>query len=234
MATFRKIHTTFWTDPFVEELTQEQKLFYLYLVTNTKTKQSGIYEISKRYIAYETGFSVKDVNDLLLFFENKGKIEYSAETNEIMICNWNKFNYNTSYQSIICIHDDLKEIKNISLVKKMYNEDYINKLMTDVETKDDKIKSKYTPFMEYLCSIHTPSMDNKQQEQEQEQTQVHVQTHEQVEVQQQVELQEEEKENKKCLTTDYTITNEPSLCGDGSNSIESSDELKELVLNRLN
>jgi hypothetical protein len=229
MATFRKIHTTFWTDPFVEELTQEQKLFYLYLITNTKTKQSGIYEISKRYIAYETGFSVKEVNDLLLFFENNGKIEYSAETNEIMICNWNKFNYNTSYQSIICIYDDLKEIKNINLVKKMYNEDYINQLMTDVETKDDKNKSKYTPFMEYLCSIHTPSMDNKQQEQEQEQEEVHVQA----EVQQQVELQEEVQIEDKLYNSD-TITNEPSLGGDGSNSVGSSDELKQLVLNGLN
>jgi hypothetical protein len=232
MATFRKIHTTFWTDPFVEDLTQEQKLFYLYLITNTKTKQSGIYEISKRYIAYETGFSVKEVNDLLLFFEEKGKIEYSAETNEIMICNWNKFNYNSSYQSIICIHDDLKEVKNINLVRKMYNEEYINQLQADVLTKDDKNKSKYTPFMEYLCSIHTRSMDNKQQDQEQAQDQEQVE----VEVQQQVELQDQvqEQEVEKSFITDDTNTNEPSLGGDGSGSIESSDELLEVVKNALN
>jgi hypothetical protein len=230
MATFRKLHTTFWTDPFVEELTQEQKLFYLYLITNTKTKQSGIYEISKKYIAYETGFSIKEVNDLLQFFQEKGKIDYSAEFNEIMISNWNKFNYNSSYQSIICIYDDLKEIKTIDFIKKMYNHAYVEQLMSDIETKDDKHKSKYTPFMEYLCSIHTPSMDNKQQEQEQEQLQ------EQVEVQQQVELQEEEQVEEKLMSvfSSFNSIIEPSLYGDGSELVESGDELMKLVSNKLN
>jgi hypothetical protein len=31
---FRKIHDTFWTDPDIEDLTPEQKFFYLYLITN--------------------------------------------------------------------------------------------------------------------------------------------------------------------------------------------------------
>ena len=188
MATFRKLHTTFWVDPFVEDLTQEQKLFYLYLITNTKTKQSGIYEISKRHISYETGFAVKQVIELLAFFEERGKIYYSEETNEIAICNWNKFNYNSSYQSITCIHTDLQEIKNLELIKQMYTGDYIEKLMEDISTKESKHQPKYTPFMDYLCSIHSPSMDNKQQEQEQEQVE------EQVEQQVQLEDQEEAKE----------------------------------------
>tara|TARA_R110000803_G_scaffold109610_1_gene177983 strand:- start:874 stop:1539 length:666 start_codon:yes stop_codon:yes gene_type:complete len=186
MATFRKLHTTFWVDPFVEDLTQEQKLFYLYLITNTKTKQSGIYEISKRHISYETGFAVKQVIELLAFFEERGKIYYSEETNEIAICNWNKFNYNSSYQSITCIHTDLQEIKNLELIKQMYTGDYIEKLMEDISTKESKHQPKYTPFMDYLCSIHSPSMDNKQQEQEQ--------VEEQVEQQVQLEDQEEAKE----------------------------------------
>jgi len=230
MATFRKLHTTFWTDPFVEDLTQEQKLFYLYLITNTKTKQSGIYEISKKYIAYETGFSIKEVNELLQFFQEKRKIEYSAEFNEIMITNWNKFNYNSSYQSIICIHDDLKEIKTIDFIKKMYNREYIEQLVSDIQTKDDRHKSKYTPFMEYLLSIHTPSMDNKQQEQDQEQVQT------QVEVQQQVELQDQEQVEEKLMSviSSFNSIIEPSLCGDGSILVESGDELMKLVSNKLN
>ena len=190
MATFRKIHTTFWADPFVEDLTQEQKLFYLYLITNTRTKQSGIYEISKKHIAYETGFSMKEVIELLSFFEDMGKIYYSEQTNEIAITNWNKFNYNSSYQSITCIHTDLQEIKNTDLIKKLYTEGYIEKLMEDVCSKDEKHKSKYTPFMEYICVINGPSMDNKQQEQEQAQEEAQAQE----EVQQQVELQKKEQE----------------------------------------
>jgi hypothetical protein len=229
MATFRKLHITFWTDPFVENLTQEQKLFYLYLITNTKTSQSGIYEISKKYIAYETGFSNKEVNELLEFFESKGKILYSQDTNEIAICNWNKFNYNSSYQTITCVHTDLLQIKNIDLVKKIYTDEYLENLISDVEkNKKEDHKSKYTPLIQYLCDIHTPSMDNKQQEQEQEQKKEHEQ--EEVEVQQQVELQEEEQAEDEF--NDTLLTKETSL-DDVSYTSDSEDKFKQSIINGL-
>jgi len=77
-------------------------------------------------------------------------------------------------------------------------------------------------------------MDNKQQDQEQAQDQEQVEV--EVEVQQQVELQDQvqEQEVEKSFITDDTNTNEPSLGGDGSGSIESSDELLEVVKNALN
>ena len=100
MATYRKLHTTLWTDPFVENLTQEQKLFYLYLITNTKTKQSGIYEITKKYMAFETGFSIKEITELITYFVNDGKILYSEITNEIAIVNWVKHNFSFSHRML--------------------------------------------------------------------------------------------------------------------------------------
>jgi hypothetical protein len=227
MATFRKLHTTYWTDPFVEELTPEQKLFYLYLLGNTKTKQSGIYEISKKYISYEIGFSIKEVTELLQFFQKKKKIIYSESTNEIAILNWNKYNYNSSYQTITCVHTDLLEIKNVELIKKLYTAEYVQNLLSDIETKKDEHKPKYGPFMEYLCSIYTPSMDNKQQEQEQEEAQVQ----EEVEVQQQVELQEEEQ--VQLIKNSLLDTNEPSLVGDGSNTENSEDSFEQSILKGL-
>jgi len=228
MATFRKIHTTFWTDPFVEDLTQEQKLFYLYIITNTKTKQSGIYEITKKYISYETGFSKKEVDELLSFFQEVGKIYYSEKTNEIAISNWNKFNYNSSYQTCSCIHTDLQEIKNTDLIKKLYTEEYISRLIEDITTKKQEHKSKYTPFMEYLCSIHTPSMGNKQQEQEQEQEEAQAQEEE--EVQQQVELQEQDQAKEKLFSELDIDMNETPLGG----GVSSAEELQNMVLNALN
>lgn len=228
MATFRKIHTTFWADPFVEDLTQEQKLFYLYLITNTKTKQSGIYEISKKHISYETGFSKKEVIDLLSFYQEVGKIYYSEKTNEIAISNWNKFNYNSSYQTCSCIHTDLQEIKNTDLIKKLYTEEYISRLMEDITTKKEEHKSKYTPFMEYLCSIYGPSMDNKQQEQAQEEAQEEVE----VEVQQQVELQELEQEQESDnLNSDVNGT--PLVGVPSTDGVVSSDTFANIVINGL-
>lgn len=47
-AKFRMVHTSFWNDPTVsEEMTPEDKYFFLYLLTNEHTTQIGIYGISK-------------------------------------------------------------------------------------------------------------------------------------------------------------------------------------------
>jgi hypothetical protein len=186
MATYRKLHTTFWTDPFVENLTQEQKLFYLYLITNTKTKQSGIYEITKKYMAFETGFSIKEITELIAYFVNDDKILYSETTNEIGIVNWVKHNLSLSHSVLKCIETDLYEVKDKELIKTLYNKKYIDTLLAVPKDK------QYTPLIEYLNSIHSVDTDcthsvytGKQQEQEQEETQEHSQECSQVKTQSQ-------------------------------------------------
>jgi hypothetical protein len=39
MAKYRQLYTEFWSDSFVLELTPEEKHFYLYLISNSKTTQ---------------------------------------------------------------------------------------------------------------------------------------------------------------------------------------------------
>jgi len=68
MAIFRKIHTSFWGDSFIQDLTPEQKYFFLYLLTNDKTKQCGIYEITVRQMCYDTGYNEETIKKLLEFF----------------------------------------------------------------------------------------------------------------------------------------------------------------------
>jgi hypothetical protein len=179
MATYRKVHTSYWTDPFVENLTQEQKLFYLYLISNTKTKQSGIYEISKKYMAYETGFSIGEITNLINYFVEVNKIYYSENTNEIAIVNWVKHNNSYSHSVLKCILTDLDEIKDKKLIKNLYGLDYIKDLksVAPAENKNGKmVGGPFTPLIEYLDSIHTMDTEcidsvyiPKQQEQEQEQ-----------------------------------------------------------------
>ena len=49
MAKFRQIYINFWSNPYIqEEMTAEDKYFYLYLLTNEQTKQIGIYQITKK------------------------------------------------------------------------------------------------------------------------------------------------------------------------------------------
>lgn len=48
MAKYRMVRTDFWKNPIVsEEMTPEDKYFYLYLLTNPHTTQTGIYKIRK-------------------------------------------------------------------------------------------------------------------------------------------------------------------------------------------
>lgn len=121
MAIFRKIHTQLWSDPFFSELDSEKKLFYIYLLTNEKTKQCGIYEIAKKQIAYDLNLSLEKVNKLLNFFISKGKIQFSENTNELAIRNWKKYNYSTSPKVVKCIESELKLVKNKVLIEYIYS-----------------------------------------------------------------------------------------------------------------
>jgi len=70
---YRKIHDDFWTDPDMEELTPEQKFFYIYLITNPNVNQLGLYEFSVRRAVFETGYNRDTIEKLLTFFHNSPK-----------------------------------------------------------------------------------------------------------------------------------------------------------------
>lgn len=172
MATFRKVHTSFWTDPFVENLTDKQKLFYLYLITNTKTKQCGIYEISKKYISYETGFSISEVTELLNYFISINKVIYSEKTNEIGIVNWYKYNWSNSPKTIACIRKELLDVKDTSFIEHLYSNDTLSIVYP---------YSIDTPSIEYVSSIDTESQQEQEKEQEEVKEKIEEETKEEVE-----------------------------------------------------
>ena len=117
MAKYRQIHIEFWQDGFVLDLTPEEKYFYLYLMTNSKTTQCGIYELPKRIIETETGYNRETVDKLLQRFIDYGKIIYHEPTKDIMILNWIKFNWINSPKVISLIKKELSNVKNPSHIK---------------------------------------------------------------------------------------------------------------------
>ena len=90
MGIKRVVDTQFWTDDKVIEMfSPEDKLFMLYLMTNPHTTQLGIFSISKKVMAFETGYSPDTISVLLDRFETKyGLIRYSNETKEVAIKNY--------------------------------------------------------------------------------------------------------------------------------------------------
>jgi hypothetical protein len=136
MAIFRKIHTSFWSDPFIQDLDNDHRLFYLYLLTNERTKQCGIYEISKKQMAYELGYSIDKVSKLLAYFIKVGKILYSETTKEVALKNWMKYNGSTSPKVVSCIKSELYSVKDRVLIE------YVNGMYTSSQEEQEQEEEK--------------------------------------------------------------------------------------------
>ncbi|MCM64470.1 DNA replication protein DnaD [Listeria monocytogenes] len=156
MAVFRQIHVSFWQDSFVLDLTAEEKYFYLYMMTNSKTNQIGIYEISKKIMEIESGYSMDRVSILLNKFIGYKKILYSEETKELMLLNWCKFNWSSSPKVLSLVNKELKEVKNADFARK-----YIEQAKSQ-GYKTDKLS------IAYLYSMDIESQKEKEKEKEKE------------------------------------------------------------------
>ena len=144
MAKYRQLHTTFWDDPLILDLTPEQKYFYIYLLTNPNVKQCGIYEISIKQISYHTGYNIDTIHNLLDLFEELGKIIHSKSTNEIAVVNFLKYNSSESPTVKKCIEKDLKNVKNKDLIQSLMIGQYLcsNDTVSIEYTGNNKNKNK--------------------------------------------------------------------------------------------
>jgi DnaD/phage-associated family protein len=181
MAKYRQVHTTFWDDGFVLDLTPEEKYFYLYLMTNGNTTQCGIYELPYRVIEMHTGYNRETVLKLLQRFVEYGKITYNESTKEIMINNWARYNFINSPKVKKCIEKELIAVKHIpfvhayltSLKQYGYSIDTvsipsINESESKVmQTSDDKGSIPYQYPMGSLC-IDLGEEEEQEEEQEEE------------------------------------------------------------------
>lgn len=125
MAIYRYIHTCFWEDDkIIDEMDLTEKLFYLYLLTNSRVKQCGCYDISFKKITVETTLTKTQTENLLEKFENEYKtIKYNKKTKEILLLNFHKYNWTNSPKVKSCIESEIKEIKCQEFI------DYIQKMI---------------------------------------------------------------------------------------------------------
>ncbi|MGI1832933.1 conserved phage C-terminal domain-containing protein [Bacillus altitudinis] len=181
MAKYRHVHTTFWQDPKVtEELTPEDRYFYLYLITNPNTTQIGIYPITKKQMAFDLGYSIESVNSLMDRFVNHHKlILYNNDTREMAIKNWPKYNLNKGGKPILdCVTKELREVKDKSLMNVLYPkientsirevfERYANDTLHDTSTtsgQKEKEKEKEKEKKDILSGNPTDDPKTKESE----------------------------------------------------------------------
>lgn len=117
---YRQLYTEFWSDPkVVDSFSPEDKYFYIYLMTNEHTNQCGIYQISLKQIAFDTGYAPETVKSLIDRFQGYLKrIRYNPETREMAILNWAKYNYpeKTADNRFQCIANELRGVNDKSLI----------------------------------------------------------------------------------------------------------------------
>jgi len=132
MAIFRKVHTSFWSDSFISDLDKDKKLFYLYLLTNERTRQCGVYEITKKQISFDLGYGIDTVSKLLDYFIKIGKIRYNDTTKELAIGNWLKYNSSTSPKVKTCIDKEFQSVKDTVLIE------YVKSMDTQSQEEEEE------------------------------------------------------------------------------------------------
>lgn len=137
MPVKRIVDTSFWNDEkVVERFTPEDRYFMLYLLTNPHSTQLGIYQITKRHMAFELGYSVEAVSALIDRFQNRyGIIKYSTETSEVAIKNYLKYSIVKGGKPV----EDLL-IKELALIKDKSLLRYVYDNIHDCETLNETIK----------------------------------------------------------------------------------------------
>ena len=156
MGIKRIVCTDFWSDDKVMDVfTPEDKLFFLYLMTNPHTTQLGVYHINKKMMAFELGYSMESVGILIDRFQEYDLIKYSPETSEVAIKNYLRHSIVKGGKPVEdLLEREIKQVKNKSLLRYVY----------DNLIKDDNLNASVKKIMPLLLNENDNDNDNDNEE----------------------------------------------------------------------
>ena len=103
---------SFWTDPKISDtFSTDEKLLYLYLLTNPHTNLCGCYEVSMKQIAFEAGFTAQQAVKLMSSLMEKRVINYDENTREVLLINWSKYNWTESEKFRKPLKAEIKKVR---------------------------------------------------------------------------------------------------------------------------
>ena len=114
----RGFQTELWTDSFIQGLSPEDKLLFIYLWTNKHCNQAGLYEITLKTIAFDTGLPLESLSEHLSQLEPK--VVWYPEQNLIWVKNFLKRQCK-SQSFLIAAVKCLKAMSTNSLVMEFIN-----------------------------------------------------------------------------------------------------------------
>ncbi|MDN6161564.1 MAG: DnaD domain protein [Atopostipes sp.] len=119
----RVVDTSFWSSTdVIDHYSVEDKFFALYLMTNGRTTQSGIYSLPKKIMTFETGYTNEVIQVLLERFSNKYKqIVYSESTQELTLLKSLEYTILKGGKPVSdLLARELREVKDPNLILETY------------------------------------------------------------------------------------------------------------------
>lgn len=108
------IDSDIWSD--TEDLNQTEKVFYLYLLTNSQRNIAGYYKINIRYTAFDLQMTPKEVLGLLT--KDTKYWEYDLMSSQVLIPKFTRYNIVKSKQQICKLNAELATLKPCGLHKR--------------------------------------------------------------------------------------------------------------------
>lgn len=111
MAEFRSVQTRMWReDPWFQDLPIDARLFWIYLFTNPSASICGMYRLTVKTMAAESGLTVDRVTELLTRFSQDGKAFYENGTVWIFRMRENQLGRHISKNQLTGIENDLAKV----------------------------------------------------------------------------------------------------------------------------
>lgn len=158
MALSRNIQLSFWTDAkVIDDFTPEDRYFFLYLMTNPHTNLCGCYEISKKQMSDETGYTKETIEKLIKrMAEVHQVIRYSDTSKEMLIINWHKYNWTESAKLRIALEREIEMVKDAEFKR------YLSELLNG----NDTVSIPYAYTMDnsvYTNTLNTNTLNTNTQ-----------------------------------------------------------------------
>lgn len=165
MAGYRQIHTRIWKDEWFGDLAPDEKLLFIYLFSNDEAQISGIYKISLKVIANETGLDRQLIKDTLQKFADDKKVLY--QDGVVWVVNMGRYHKNGSPHTMKKVESELDLIPECE-VKIRYRE-YNNMPVYGIDTVSDTFQKNLEKNVILSVSVNksvsesvsdAPALDN--------------------------------------------------------------------------
>jgi hypothetical protein len=175
MSKNRYINTKFWDDDYIAELEPLSKLVFIYLLTNANTNIAGVYEITIKRIAYDTGIDREYVKEIISQLKQDGKIDregdYVALSNFFKHQDYKGKRLEGAKQIINSLPEAVKQMP--CVIEMQYHIDTLCKKEQPKQEKDDTVSIGYGYSIDTISpnynsnsnsNVKKPIINNKQEE----------------------------------------------------------------------